>query len=141
MSEKKNKPPYVLLIIAALLVVFGVLYDRFILVTIPVDLQIDNVILTAITFICIFVAILLVYIFLINLVGQLLTNRISEKIYRIINMALIIGIVGSIIMLFQPYSMFLYRRGFPILLFSILGFILWSHIIPRQLPEEEPNSI
>jgi hypothetical protein len=37
--------------------------------------------------------------------------------------------------------MFLYRRGFPVLLFSILGFILWSHIIPRQLPEEEANSI
>jgi hypothetical protein len=67
--REKNKPPYVLLIIAVLLVVFGVLYDRFILVTIPMDLQIDNVILTAITFICIFVAILLVYIFLINLMG------------------------------------------------------------------------
>jgi hypothetical protein len=141
MSEKKIKPPYVLLIISALLVVFGVIYDRFILVTIPVDLQIDNVILTAITFISIFVAILLVYIFLINLIGQLLTNRISEKIYKIINMALIIGIVGSIIMLFQPFSMFLYRRGFPVLLVSILGFILWSHILPRQSPEEEANSI
>jgi hypothetical protein len=141
MSEKKIKPPYVLLIIAAVLVVFGVIYDRFILVTIPVDLQIDNVILTAITFISVFVAILLVYIFLINLVGQLLTNRISEKIYKIINMALIIGIVGSIIMLFQPFSMFLYRRGFPVLLVSILGFILWSHILPRQSPGEEANSI
>mgnify|MGYP001142070784 CR=1 FL=1 len=141
MSEKKIKPPYLLLIISALLVVFGVIYDQFILVTIPLDLQIDNVILTAITFISIFVAILLVYIFLINLMGQLLTNRISEKIYKIINMALIIGIVGSIIMLFQPFSMFLYRRGFPVLLFSILGFIMWSHILPRQSPEEEANSI
>jgi MFS family permease len=141
MSEIKIKPPYVLLIIAALLAVFGLLYDQFILVTIPVELQIDNVILTAITFICIFVAILLVYIFLINLAGQLLTNRISEKIHRIINMALIVGIVGSIIMLFQPFSMFLYRRGFPVLLFSLLGFILWSHIIPQELPEEEANSI
>jgi hypothetical protein len=141
MSEKKIKPPYVLLIIAVLLVVFGLLYDRFILVTIPVELQIDNVILTAITFISIFVAILLVYIFLINLVGQLLTNRISEKVYRIVNMVLIVGIVGSIIMLFQPFSMFLYRRGFPVLLVSILGFILWSHIIPSQLPEEEANSV
>jgi len=141
MSEKKIKPPYVLLIIAALLAVFGLLYDQFILVSIPVELQIDNVILTAITFISIFVAILLVYIFLINLVGQLLTNRIPEKIYRIINMALIVGIVGSIIMMFQPFSIYLYRRGFPVLLFSILGFILWSHIIPRQLPEEEANSI
>jgi hypothetical protein len=140
MLEKKIKPPYALLIIAALLAVFGVIYDRFILDTIPLDLQINNVILTAITFICVFVAILLVYIFLINLVGQILTNRISEKIHRIINFVLIFGILSSIIMLFQPFSIELYRRGFPVLLVSLLGFILWSHIIPRQMPEEDMHT-
>lgn len=140
MTKKKIRPPFILLIISALLVVFGLVYQNFILVTIPEQTQIDNVILIAITFISIFVAILLVYIFIINLAGQILSNRIPVKVYRPINLLLISGILISILMLMQPFSIFLYRISFPILLFSLFGFILWSHISPRKLPLEEKQS-
>ena len=137
MDKRQVRLPFGLLIASALLIVFGLLYKQFILVTIPVNKQIDNVILTAITFICVFVAILLVYIFLINLLSQILSNRIPERIYKPINIVFTFGIILSILMMLQPFTIVLYRISFPILLFSLLSFILWSHISPYKMPEEE----
>jgi hypothetical protein len=139
MEKKKIKPPFVLLIISALLVVFGVVYNRFILVTIPEQQQIDNVILTAVTFISIFVAILLVYIFLINLGSQILSDRVPLKIYKPVNLVLIAGILLSVLMMMQPFSIFLYRISFPILLVSLFGFMFWSHVRPRKFPKKDEN--
>jgi hypothetical protein len=139
MEKKRIKPPFVLLIISAVLVVFGVVYDRFILTTIPEQQQIDNVILTAVTFISIFVAILLVYIFIINLGSQIFSGRISQKVYKPVNLILIAGILLSILMMMQPFSIFLYRISFPVLLFSLFGFMFWSHIRPRKFPKEESD--
>lgn len=137
MAKKQVRPPFGLLIASALLVAFGLIYKQFILITIPVAKQIDNIIFTAVTFICIFVAILLVYIFLINLISQILNNRIPEKIYKPINLAFTLGIILSILMMLQPFTIVLYRISFPILLVSLLSFILWSHISPYKMPDEE----
>jgi hypothetical protein len=34
--------------------------------------------------------------------------------------------------MFQPWVFLAYRYGFLVLLISTLGFILWSHIVPRE---------
>ena len=137
MANNKIKPPYALPIISVLLIIFGVLYGKYILVLIPVKEQINNVILTAVPFICYFVAILLVYIFLINIFSQRLNHRISPKIYKPIFFAIISGIIGGILMMLQPYTIILFKASFLVVLMSLLLFIFWSHIIPADVVEED----
>lgn len=137
MVKNKIRPPYVLPIISALLVIAGILYRDFVLVNIPVKQQINNVILVAIPFICYFVAILLVYIFIINVVGQVLSRRVPEKIYKVLNFIIIAGIIVGIIMMMQPFTIVLYKISFMVVLVSLLLFIIWSHVSPAFSPEEE----
>ena len=108
MANNKIKPPFAIPVISVLLVIFGALYGKYILVLIPVEEQINNVILTAVPFICYFVAILLVYIFLINLFSQILNHRISPKIYNPLNFLIIAGIIGGILMMLQPFTITLF---------------------------------
>jgi hypothetical protein len=136
MANQKIKPPFALPVISVLLVIFGVLYGRYILVLIPVEEQINNVILTAVPFICYFVAILLVYIFLINLFSQILNHRISPEIHKSLNFLIIAGIIGGILMMLQPFTIILFKASFMVVLVSLLLFIFWSHIIPAHVPEE-----
>ena len=137
MVKKKIHPPLVLLIISIALSVLGYIYDRFYLITIPENIRIDNVIVIAVPFICYFVAILLVYIFLINLFSQILNHRISPKIYKPLNFIIIGGIIGGILLMLQPFTIVLFRISFMVVLVSLLLFIFWSHIIPAAAPEEE----
>jgi cation transport ATPase len=92
----------------------------------------DNVLLNAIPFILIFVSILLTFIALIRATASALNHNISESVYRPVERALIAGIVLGVIGMFQPWAMIFYQVGFLVLLFSTLGFILWSHIVPRR---------
>lgn len=137
MANHKIKPAFTLPVISVLLVIFGILYDRYILVLIPVEEQINNVILTAVPFISYFVAILLVYIFLINLFSQILNHRISPQLHRSLNILIIAGIIGGILMMLQPFTIILFKASFMVVLVSLLLFIFWSHIIPAHVVEED----
>lgn len=98
----------------------------------------DNVLLNALPFILIFVAIILTFIALIVATGSLLNHRIPERAYRPVERLLIAGIVLGVIGMFQPWALIFYQVGFMVLLISTLGFILWSHIIPaRARPTDE----
>jgi predicted lipid-binding transport protein (Tim44 family) len=91
-----------------------------------------NVLLSAIPFILIFVAILLTFISLINMSASVLNDNISPRIHSAIEKALIAGIVLGIFGMFQPWLMLLFKVGFMVLLISTLGFIWWSHIKPKK---------
>ncbi len=97
----------------------------------------DNVLLGAIPFILIFVAIVLAFISLIALVASVLNHNIEVSAYRPIERILIAGIVAGVIGMFQPWLHILYKIGFLVLLLSTLGFILWSHIVPRRIRRKE----
>jgi len=137
MVNRKINPPFVLLIASILLAVFGFLYGRFILPTIPEQTQIDNVIMIAVPFICYFVAILLVYIFVINLSSQILSYRVSVRVYKPVNFVIIAGIIGGILMMLQPFTIVLFRISFMVVLVSLLLFMIWSHITPAHVAEDE----
>jgi len=137
MTHKKIRPPFILLIISVAITILGILYQNFVLTGIPEQTRIDNVILIAVPFICYFVAILLVYIFIINMSGQLLSGRVSEKLYKVLNLILIVGIILGIILMLQPFSMVLFKISFMIVLISLLLFMLWSHVTPVLSPMEE----
>lgn len=101
----------------------------------------SNVLLTAIPFILIFVAIILFFATMIVVAARLFGNNISEQSYRLVEYIAIAGIVLGIIGMFQPWFFLAYRYGFSVLLVSTLFYILWSHITPREDIEEENKSI
>jgi hypothetical protein len=97
--------------------------------------QLDtNVLLSAAPFILIFASILLAFITLIVVIAQLLNGRVSRRLYRIIESAIIAGIVLGILGMFQSWVFSFYRYGFFLLLFSTLFFIIWSHVTPASQP-------
>jgi len=136
MINKKVRPPYVLPAVSVLLTILGFLYGKFILNTIPEQTRIDNVIMIAVPFICYFVAIILVYIFLINVISQILNHKISPKVYKPLNLIFIAGIIGGIILMLQPFSIVLFRISFMVVLVSLLLFMVWSHVTPAANPED-----
>jgi hypothetical protein len=92
-----------------------------------------NVLLHAIPFILIFVAIILGFISLIWLLASVLNNIVSVEFHRPVEAILIGGIALGIVGMFQPWSFAAYRIGFHVLLVSTVGFIVWSHIVPKKL--------
>jgi hypothetical protein len=48
----------------------------------------------------------------------------------------IAGILFGIFGLYQPFSKELFGFAFPVLLYSVLGYTVWSHIVPRAKKEE-----
>ncbi len=91
----------------------------------------------AVPFICYFVAILLVYIFVINLSSQILSYRVSVRVYKPVNFVIIAGIIGGILMMLQPFTIVLFRISFMVVLVSLLLFMIWSHITPAHVAEDE----
>ena len=138
----KNRPhvPLALPLIALTLLVLGLLAGPFIQNRATQEQLDNNVLLSAIPFILIFVAIILFFITLIVLVATGLNNNIPARTYKIIETILIAGIVLGIIGMFQPWLFAAYKYGFLILLFSTLSFILWSHVTPRREEIQEEIS-
>ena len=92
----------------------------------------QNVLLSAIPFVLFFVAMVLVYMALIVFAGKLLSNRVSEVVYRIIEYVLIAGIALGVLGMFQPWLFVLFKISFFVLLLSTLSFILWSHVLLKR---------
>jgi hypothetical protein len=100
-----------------------------------------NVLLAAIPFVFIFVAIILAFVTLVWLAATALSHNIPERIYRPIERITIAGIVLGVVGMFQPWSFTAYRVGFFVLFFSTLAFILWSHIAPKGVQQEHLGSL
>ena len=92
----------------------------------------SNVLLEAIPFILIFVAIILTFITLISLVASVLNDNIARRTHTMIERIIMFGIVGGVIGLFQPWWFSVYKYSFMFLLVSTLSFILWSHVRPKR---------
>jgi lysylphosphatidylglycerol synthetase-like protein (DUF2156 family) len=96
-----------------------------------------NVLLSAIPFILIFVAILLTYISLIRMSASVLNDHIPQRMHKVIETILIVGIVAGVIGMFQPWLMILYKVGFMVLLVSLLGFMWWGHVRPKGVQRQK----
>jgi hypothetical protein len=127
-----------LVIISAILVILGVSANYYITATIPPEQLARNVLLSALPFILIFVAIVLIFIASIQFASSVLSGRIAGRPYRIIEGVVIFGILFGVFGIFQPWVFALYPVGFVVLFVSTLWFILWSHVQPkRQMIYEE----
>ncbi len=130
-----NKRPYAprtLLIWIVGLLIAGLAADPLIHSLATPQQLADNVLLNAIPFILIFVSILLTFIALIRATASALNHNIPERVYRPVERALIAGIVLGVVGMFQPWALVFYQAGFIVLLVSTLGFIVWSHVIPKR---------
>ena len=96
----------------------------------------SNVLLIAIPFLFIFVAIILGYMSVIVIVGKILANRVPEGIHKVIEYVFMAGIILGIIGMFQPWVFALFKISFLVLLASTLGFILWSHVAFRRVQRQ-----
>jgi hypothetical protein len=123
--------------VAAALLVLGLVAGPVIQATTTEQARSNNVLLGAIPFILIFAAIILTFIGVIAMVASVLSHSIAPRAYRVIEAVLIAGIVLGIFGLFQPWLFILYKVGFLVLLISTLGFILWSHVVPKQVRRQE----
>jgi cytochrome c biogenesis factor len=92
----------------------------------------NGVIILAIPFVAVFIAILLIYILAIVLLARRFNRKIPNRVHRPIELLLIAGILGGVVFLFQSLNFVGYRYGFLLLLVSLLGFIVWSHVTPKS---------
>ena len=128
---KRFRPPTRLLIIAAILLISGLLVQP-ITSKPPEKVTATTVLITGIPFLLIFVAILMTYIAQIVAKSRYYSNHISEKRFNPVFYACMAGIVIGILMMFQPFKLVFFTIGFLVLLFSLLSFIAVSHITPRK---------
>jgi hypothetical protein len=137
MAKGRLRLPIGLFIAIAVTLVLGLIAGPAIKALTTEKQRATNVLLSAIPFILIFVAILLAFISLINMSASVLNDNISSRIYLTIERILIAGIVLGIFGMFQPWLMILYKIGFMVLLVSTLGFIWWSHIKPQGVRRQK----
>ncbi len=130
MVNSRKRLLLILLSIAILLIVLGIALTPVVNGIDP-KIRADNVILNGIPFILIAIGVIILFIDFIIWLASKLNNNIPEKTYRPIERALIVGIALGVIGMFQPFTVVLYTLGFIVLLVSTLGFIVWSHVVPR----------
>ena len=114
-----------------IVLIFGGLFSLY-TDTLPEDKQ-QEVLIKAIPFVAIFVAIVLVFALLIVVVAVGLEGKVPLRSYRPIEYLLIAGIILGVIGLFQGWKLFVYQFGFLVVLFSLLMFMIWSHLTPMPL--------
>ena len=129
---KKLSVPIGLPISIGVLFILGLISGPLIESTASEEQLNTNVLLSAIPFILIFVAILMMYITFIAVVSRLLSHKIPVRVYRLVERIIIAGIALGILGVFQPWLFALYRIGFFTVLISWLSFMLWNHVKPAS---------
>jgi hypothetical protein len=130
-ANRPIRPPRGLLIAIAILLVVAVVSGPAVQALLPEEQRSRAILLLGLPFLTIFAAILLGFIYSIFVVASRLNGRITQRAYKPVEAVIIAGIVLGVIGMFQPISMLGYQIGFPVLLFSTLAFIVWSHVTPR----------
>ena len=124
-------------IAAVIIIIIGAAAGPYILQHTTLKQRTDDALLGGISFILIFIGIILAYMGTIALLAAWLNNRISARVYTPILNVLIAGIVLGVIGMFQPFLFILYQIGFIVLLVSVFGYIAWSHISPKTIRRQE----
>jgi len=83
------------------------------------------------------IAILAGFICFISFMARLLSGRISERLFGILEKLLIAGILLGIAGMFQPWVPVLYPAGFIVLFAATWIFTLWGYIVPKSAHSTE----
>lgn len=90
-----------------------------------------------ISFFAALVAILSGYICFISFISRLLSGRISERLFGILEKLLIAGILLGIAGMFQPWVPVFYPAGFIVLFAATWIFTLWGYVVPKSAHSTE----
>jgi hypothetical protein len=131
MKPSRKRLLIIMLSVAILLVVIGVIAQPLIQQSTTVQQRTDNAILGGIGFILIFIGIIVAFIDSIIFLATILNHNVSESVHGPLLNVFIGGIVLGVIGMFQPFLFVLYQIGFGVLFISLIGFMVWSHIVPR----------
>jgi len=85
-----------------------------------------------VSFFATLVAILSGYICFIAFVSRLLSGRISERVFGLLEKLLIAGILLGIAGMFQPWVPVFYPLGFIFLFAATWIFTLWGYVVPKS---------
>ena len=88
--------------------------------------------MAAVYFVVGFVVVLGAFIAFIAVVSGRLGPAISPRAYSVAERIIIVGILAGTALMFQPWLPAGLQWGFPLLLFSTLAFIVWSHVAPKR---------
>jgi hypothetical protein len=90
-----------------------------------------------VSFFAVLVAILSGFICFIAFMSRLLSGRISERLFGILEKLLIAGILLGIAGMFQPWVSVFYPAGFIVLFAATWIFTLWGYVIPKSAHSTE----
>lgn len=94
------------------------------------------VIIQALPFIAFFASILLLFIMSVALLGVRFHLLVPHRTHQAVEFTIIASILIGIVALFQPFQLAPYTYGLSLLLFSVLAFIVWSHVAPKSSRED-----
>ena len=100
----------------------------------------NAVIIQALPFIAFFASMLLLFIMSVALLGVRFHLLVPNRTHRAVEFTIIGSILVGIIALFQPFQLAPYTYGLSLLLFSVLAFIVWSHVAPKSSREDSKLS-
>lgn len=127
--------PVGLLIAIVVLLILGIVAMQLIPAVVPEDELNKNVLLAAIPFILIFIAILLTYITLIVIVATAINDLVNPRLYTWVMRVIIASIILGVLGMFQAIAIQFYTHGFQLLFIATLTYILWSHVRPARVVE------
>ena len=83
-----------------------------------------------------FASILLGAIFFLAFVAANINGKIPRKLHTVVELIIIFFLVVGVVCMFQPIAIEIYSTGFNILIFALLAFMVWGHLIPK-MPSQE----
>lgn len=120
---------------ALIAAIVGALFNALVRPLLPEAIK-NEVIITAVPFIAIFAAIILLFIMCVALLGVRFHVTVPARTHSAVEYTIIASILIGVVALFQSWSIAPYTFGLGLLLFSVLAFIAWSHIAPRNKRED-----
>ena len=90
-------------------------------------------------FYAIFIPLVVLYALFIWFVGTRLYEKVPQRTFLIGVLILIGGIIGGVVMMFQPFVLEGFKIGFGFVFVSLFAFMVWSHVQPRTRPATPPT--
>ena len=87
--------------------------------------------MTPIQFYAIFIPSVVLFALFIWFVGTRLYEKVAPRTFLIGVLILIGGIIGGVVMMFQPFVLEGFKVGFGFVFVSLFAFMVWSHVQPR----------
>jgi hypothetical protein len=95
---------------------------------------------TPIQFYAIFIPVVVLYALFIWVLGRRLYEKVPQRLFLILVLIVIGGIVAGVVMMFQPFVFDLFPIGFWFVFLSLIVFMVWSHVQPRTRMPGPPTA-